>query len=140
MAIAPTIDNTHATAPLPNHRRTQRLFALYAFLGLVAVLIGVLVGMQRHSAASDRTIVAPTEQSVIATAPSGLPTPTPLATKQPSPTAISPTEPPPTVTPPTPAPPAAPVVVAPVRSAPTAIGNQNGQHDTGKGKEKEKGD
>ncbi|GEM_PF-6524207 len=143
MAVAPTINETSATttAPLPNHRRTQRLAFLYAFLALLAVIAGILVGLHRHSAALEH-VAAPTEQSVVATAPPGVPTPTPLATRQPSPTAIPPTEPPPTVAPSTPIPPAVPVVAQPVRSAPVVNGNQNGQHDTvkGKGKENDSGD
>lgn len=154
MASTSTTDTMNATttAPLARDLHRRRLIALYAFLGLLAVIIGIVVGVHRHTTAvADAAIVAPTayapatavptSQSVVATAPPGVPTPTPLATKVPSPTALPPTVPP-TVTPPTPVPPAAPVVAAPARSVPVVNSNPNGRHDNGKGggKEKDNGD
>ncbi len=142
MAFLPTIDERDATdtTPLPNHRRTGRLIALYAALALLAVIIGIAVGIQRHSATATGSITVPTEQSVVATAQPGVPTPTPLATKPPSPTPVVPTNPPPTTLPPI-APPESPppVVAAPVRPAPAVTTNQNGQHDNGKGNGNGKG-
>jgi hypothetical protein len=109
------------------------LLALYVFLALLAVIIGVAVGVRRHDAAAFGSIVTPTEQSVVATAPPGVPSPTPLATKSPTPTLVPPTEPPPTLAPPTPILPTAPAIAAPIRPAPAANGNGNGR---GKGKGK----
>ncbi len=146
--------NATETTPLPrsNRNRTRRLVALYALLALLAVVIGVAVGVHRHDATSSGGITTPTERSLIATAPPGLPTPTPLANGALTLTPVSPSEPPPTtfpptVLPPTPVPPTAPptpphVVVAPVQPAPPVTTNQDGQDgkSTGKGKGKKKGD
>lgn len=140
MSSTPAIDEkpTTDTAPLPNRGRTRRLIALYVFLALLAVVIGVAVGVHRHSAAGIGSIAMPTDQSVVATAPPGVPSPTPLATRLPTPTLVPPTEPP-TLTPPTPISP-----TAPIRPSPAVNGNQNDQHDNGngngRGKGKEKGD
>jgi hypothetical protein len=146
MPSTPAIDEnpTTDTAPLPNRGHARRLIALYVFLALLAVIIGVAVGVHRHSAAAIESIAMPTEQSVIATAPPGVPSPTPLATRSPTPTRVPPTEPPPTLAPPTPIPPTAPAITAPIRPAPAVKGNQNDQHDNGngngRGKGKDKGD
>lgn len=153
---SPAIDESNATetTPLPKHNRTRRWVALYALLAFLAVVIGVAVGVHRHDAATGGSIAPPTEQSLVATAIPGLPTPTALANRPPTPTAVPPSEPPPTTMPPTALPPTAvplaappepspPVVAAPVRPAPAVTTNQNGQHgnekDNGKGNGKGKG-
>ncbi|MCA1723958.1 MAG: hypothetical protein LC748_06885, partial [Thermomicrobia bacterium] len=65
MASAPTTDEHTATdtMPLPQHRRSWRLIALYAFLALIAVVIGITVGARRHGTAAPGIIAASTEQS-----------------------------------------------------------------------------
>jgi len=149
MASAPTMheQETPATATPRRTLRAKRLFALYGVLALLAVVIGVIVGVQRHDAAAIGNAAAPTEQSVLATAPPGQPTPTPLATKAPAPTTVPPTSPPPatvaqptpivpTITANTPVPPPAPAA-APVRSAPVV--NQDTQHGNGNANENGKG-
>lgn len=134
MPATPTTDERIATdtTPLPQHRRSRRLVMLYALLALIAIVIGIAIGAHRHGVTTPGAIAAPTEQSLIATAPTGVPTPTPLATKPP--TAAPPTVPPPTVAPPPPIP----------LAAPAANGNRNDQHgddnDGGKGNGKDKGD
>lgn len=146
MPSTPAIDEkiTTDTAPLPNRGRTRRFIALYVFLALLAVVIGVAVGVHRHSAAAIGSIAMPTEQSVVATAPPGVPSPTPLATRSPTPTLVPPTEPPPTLAPPTPIPPSAPAIAVPIRPTPAVRGTQNDQQDNGngngRGKGKDKGD
>ena len=124
-----------ATARLPNRRRTRRLITLYAVLALLAIVIGIAVGVQPHGTHSNAIIgdiavptelAAPSEQSVIATAPPGVPTPTPLATKPPPPTTVPPTEAAPTAAPPT--------------TAPAITVNQNTPQGSGKGKGKGKND
>lgn len=146
--------NATETTPLPNSKRTRQLVALYALLALLAVVVGVAVGVHRHDATPSGGITPTTERSLIATAPSSLPTPTPLANGALTLTSVSPSEPPPTtfpptVLPPTPVPPTAPptpphVVVAPVRPAPAVTTNQDGQdgnsNGKGNGKGKKKGD
>ncbi|MDQ6833037.1 MAG: hypothetical protein M3008_06530, partial [Chloroflexota bacterium] len=101
MPSAPVIDERNAAemAPLPNRdrNRARRLVALYAILALLAVVVGIVVGVYRHNAAMGGSIAAPTEHSLVATALPGLPTPTPLAAKPPTPTAVPPSAPPPTV-------------------------------------------
>ncbi len=147
MTSVHTLDerDTTATAALPSKSRAKRLIALYVVLALIAVAIGVLFGVRRRDAATIGDVAAPTGQSVLATAPPGQPTPTPLAAKAPSLTTVPPTEPLPTVVlptiaPPTPIPPSAPVVAAPVRSAPVVNQNGNGNgNGNGKGKDKGKG-
>ncbi|MDQ2786743.1 MAG: hypothetical protein M3Y58_17275, partial [Chloroflexota bacterium] len=130
--------NVTETTPLPKNNRTRRLVALYAILALLAVVAGVVVGVHRHNAATSGTIAAPTAQSLVATALPGLPTPTPLANRPSTPTAVPtavpptepptalpPTDPPATTVPPT-APPEPPpsVVAAPVQPAPAVTTNQ----------------
>lgn len=148
MTPIPTITKPEATAtaPLP-HRRRRRWIALYALLAFLAVVIGIAVGVQRHDSAAIASIAvstehaAPTDQSVIATVPPGVPTPTPLATRAPSPTPVPPTESAPTE-PPTAAPPTTvPAIIAPLRSAPAATVNPHPprQNDNGNGKGKGKG-
>ncbi|MDQ6603530.1 MAG: hypothetical protein M3Z19_12475 [Chloroflexota bacterium] len=152
MTSVPTLDerDTTATAALPSKSRAKRLVMAYALLALLAVVIGVLFGVRRHDVAPIGDGAAPTEQSVLATAPPGLPTPTPLATKAPPPTTVPPTALPPTAAPPTtvpptttppiPVPPSAPVVAPSARSAPVVNQNGNGNgNGNGKGKDKGKG-
>jgi hypothetical protein len=129
----PTTDPTR-TMPLPNRGRARRLVALYIFLAFLAIIIGVAVGVRRHGAAGIGSNATPAEQSVVATAPPGVPSPTPLATKSPTPTLVPPTE-----SPPTPIPPTAPALAAPIRPTPAVNGNQNGPHDNGNGNGKGKG-
>ncbi len=150
MASVPTIDEQDATTttPLPKTMRGRRFAALYVVLGLVAVVAGVLIGVHRHDAAAIGSIAAPTEQSVVATAPPGLPTPTPLATKslptsapptESPPTAVPPTVVPPTGAPPAALPPSAPVVAAPARATPVVVQNDQHGNGNGNGKGKDKG-
>lgn len=149
MASAPTIDKTDAIAPppLPDHRQA-RLITLCAFLALLAVVAGIVAATHRQSTAMIGSDAAATSQAVVATAPPGVPSPTPLATRPPSPTPIPPTAPPtespPTAAPPTPVPPTVPALAAPLRPAPAVNSNPNNARENGKGngkgKEKGKGD
>ena len=143
MASAPPTEpyDPAITTRLPAHRRA-RIVALCALLAVIAVVAGLIAGSGRHDPApATATVIS--DSAVVATAPLGAPTPTPLAntlTSPPAPaptvttappTAISPTNPPPVVA----APAAQP---APVQAAPIAPHN-NGNVRKGNGRGKGKG-
>jgi hypothetical protein len=134
MAASPIIDEVERPATTQPPNRRTRLIALYGVLALIALVAGVVFGVTRgrsHTAA----LAAPTEQSVVATLPPGISTPTPLArAPTPTPALAPPTVAPPTAEPPVAAPPrqVAPIVVAPAPQSAPAV-NKGPEHDNGKG-------
>jgi hypothetical protein len=139
MASAPPVDqhDPAMTTRLPAHRRA-RMIALCALLAVIAVMTGLILGSGHHgpSHAAADALAASTDSAVVATAPPGAPTPTPLANK-PTPTAApipTPTTAPPTAIPPTDPPP----VVAPAFQSASAPVAPNAPHDNGNGKGKGK--